>query len=226
MLGGLLRPYAAALRLARFRDFWLGFSVSVLGDAVSRVALTWYVYERAGTPQALGLLALCYTGPVAAGGLAAGWLLDRFGRRRVMLADSLLRAGVMLLVPALAALGVLALWHIYLVAAVYGLLMMVPLAGGPALVPSLVPDEQLETANALETLSFTLGGVAHRGGGRAKRGAVGCVVVPGVRGGAGADWTTCPPIPPPYTGRGERACSSGRPAGRNERPPNGYERGP
>jgi len=160
MLGGLLRPYAAALRLARFRDFWLGFSVSVLGDAVSRVALTWYVYERAGTPQALGLLALCYTGPVAAGGLAAGWLLDRFGRRRVMLADSLLRAGVMLLVPALAALGVLALWHIYLVAAVYGLLMMVPLAGGPALVPSLVPDEQLETANALETLSFTLGGVA------------------------------------------------------------------
>jgi MFS family permease len=160
MLGGLLRPYRAALAHTGFRGFWLGFSVSVMGDAVSRVALTWYVYERAGTPQALGLLALCYTGPVVVGGLAAGWLLDRFGRRRVMLVDSLLRAGVMALVPALEALGALALWHIYLVAAVYGLLMMIPLAGGPALVPSLVPDEHLATANALETLSFTLGGVA------------------------------------------------------------------
>src|SRR5262249_52342939 len=33
------------------------------------------------------------------------------------------------------------------------------LAGGPALIPALVRHEQLATANALEMLSFTLGGV-------------------------------------------------------------------
>jgi MFS family permease len=160
MLSRLLSPYGRAFGHGAFRDFWAGYTASVLGDAISRVALTWYVYEHTGSAQALGVLALCYTGPVVVGGLAAGWLLDRFGRRRVMLADSLLRAGVMLLVPALGALGVLALWHIYVAAAVYGLLMMVPLAGGPALVPDLVPDGHLATANALENLSFTLGGVA------------------------------------------------------------------
>jgi predicted MFS family arabinose efflux permease len=159
MLTTLLRPYRGALAHAPFRRFWVGFSVSVLGDTLSRVALTWFVYERTGSAQALGWLALCYTGPVVVGGLAAGWLLDRFGRRRVMLVDSLLRAAVMLLVPVLDLFGALQLWHVYLVAAVYGLLMMVPLAGGPALVASLVPDEHLATANALETLSFTLGGV-------------------------------------------------------------------
>ena len=53
----------------------------------------------------------------------------------------------------------LALWHVYAVAAVYGFLMMIPLAGGPTIVPTLVPREQLPTANALEMLSFTLGGV-------------------------------------------------------------------
>jgi MFS family permease len=37
--------------------------------------------------------------------------------------------------------------------------MMIELAGSPALVPSLVSAEHLETANALETLSYTLGGV-------------------------------------------------------------------
>jgi MFS family permease len=37
--------------------------------------------------------------------------------------------------------------------------MMISLAGGPALIPALVRREQLATANALEMLSFTLGGV-------------------------------------------------------------------
>jgi MFS family permease len=45
------------------------------------------------------------------------------------------------------------------VAVIYGLLMMISLAGSPALIPALVPGERLDTANALETLSFTLGGV-------------------------------------------------------------------
>ena len=57
--------------------------------------------------------------------------------------------------------------------------MMISLAGGPALVPALVRREQLATANALEMLSFTLGGVigpalagaADRLGRRAERGA-------------------------------------------------------
>jgi MFS family permease len=159
MLARFTAPYRQVFHFPAFRTFWLGFSASVLGDALSRVALTWYVYAETGSPQALGWLAFCYTGPVVAGGLAAGWLLDRFGRRRVMLIDNLLRAVVMLLVPALYALDRLALWHIYLVAAIYGLLLMIPLAGGPALVPALVPRAHLSTANALETLSFTLAGV-------------------------------------------------------------------
>jgi MFS family permease len=64
-----------------------------------------------------------------------------------------------LLVPVLYALGVLELWSVYVVAAVYGLLMMTPLAGAPSIIPSLVDADQLETANALETLSFTLSNV-------------------------------------------------------------------
>jgi MFS family permease len=155
----MYRNYAQIFQYRSFRNFWLGYSVSILGDAVSRVALTWFVYEATHSAQALGWLTLCYTGPVIVGGLLAGWLLDRFDRRQVMLVDNLLRAGVMLLVPLLYAWGRLELWHVYLVAAVYGLLMMIPLAGGPALVPALAPRQHLATANALETLSFTLGGV-------------------------------------------------------------------
>jgi MFS family permease len=151
--------YRQIFQNVSFRRFWFGFSFSVLGDAMTRVALIWFVYEKTGSAEALGWLMLCYTGPIIVGGLLAGSLLDRFDRRKVMIADNVVRGLAMALVPLLYAIGQLAIWHIYAVAAVYGLLMMISLAGGPALVPSLVPREQLATANALEMLSFTLGGV-------------------------------------------------------------------
>src|SRR5438067_4484042 len=154
-----MERYRQIFRQGSFRRFWLGFTFSVLGDAMTRVALTWYVYEATRSARAVGWLMLCYTGPIVVGGLLAGVLLDRFGRRNVMLADNVVRGAAVATLPLLAALGRLALWHVYAVAAIYGLLMMISLAGGPSLVPALVGGDQLATANALEMLSFTLGGV-------------------------------------------------------------------
>ena len=154
-----LGKYQAVFRSPPFRAFWLGLTFSALGDAMTNVALIWYVYQTTHSPQAVGLLLLCYTGPVILGGLIAGSLLDRCNRRTVMLVDSIFRGIVVALIPLLYALGHLALWHLYVVAVVYGLLYMIPLAGGPALIPTLVAQAQLATANALETLSYTLSGV-------------------------------------------------------------------
>jgi predicted MFS family arabinose efflux permease len=151
--------YRRIFEIPAFRRFWLGMTVSGLGDAMTRVALTWYVLETTGSAGAVGALLVAFTAPIAVGGFLAGWLLDRFDRRRVMLIDSLLRGGMVGAVPLLHATGQLALWHVYVAAAGYGLLMMISLAGGPTIIPSLVPDDQLATANALEMLSFTAAGV-------------------------------------------------------------------
>jgi MFS family permease len=154
-----LAPYGAVLREPAFRRFWLGFTLSILGDSMTRVALTWHVYESTRSPAALAWLTLCYTAPVAASGFLAAALLDRFDRRAVMIADCLVRGVVMTAIPVLHATGRLALWHVYLAAAVWGALKMLTLAGTPALLPALVPPERLATANALETLSYTVVGV-------------------------------------------------------------------
>jgi MFS family permease len=154
-----LSHYREVFKGHSFRRFWVGYTVSILGDSMTRVALTWFVFEETGSAEALGLLTVAYTAPVFIGGLLAGVILDRFDRRLVMTLDNLLRGVVVLLVPILFALDSLSLWYVYIVAAVYGLLMMVPLAGGPSIVPSLVQEQHLDTANALETLSFTLSNV-------------------------------------------------------------------
>jgi MFS family permease len=154
-----LGQYRQIFAAKGFRNFWLGFSFSVMGDAMSRVALTWYVLEKTQAPEALGLLSLAYTGPVILSGLFVGAILDRFDRRNVMIIDNPIRGTIMALIPLLHLLNLLELWHIYLASAVYGSLVMVSLAGSPALVPDLVSEEDLPTANALETLSYTVSAV-------------------------------------------------------------------
>jgi hypothetical protein len=107
----------------------------------------------------VAVLAVLYTAPVAAGGLLAGWALDRYDRRWLLAGDSLLRAAVFATIPVAAVLGCLGAPQLYTVAAVYGLLKMISLAGFPALIPSLVPGGQLMAANALESVSYGLAGL-------------------------------------------------------------------
>jgi MFS family permease len=142
------------LRRGPFALLWAGATVSTTGDAMSWVALVWLVYRQRGQAGDVAVLAAAYTAPVAIGGLLAGSLLDRFDRRRLLAADNLVRGLAFLTVPVAAALGLLTLTHLYLVAACYGLLKMVSLAGFPTLIPAYVDDADLQRANALEGLSF------------------------------------------------------------------------
>ncbi len=154
-----LNSYRDILSNKNFLAFWSGFTLSSVGDSLTRVALTWLVFEETKSAQALGILTVAYTAPILLGGFIAGPLLDRFGARRVMIVDNLIRGLVFALIPILSALGRLEIWHVYVFAAVYGALLMISLAGGPTLIPSLVKEDQLDTANAMETLSYTVSNV-------------------------------------------------------------------
>ena len=143
----------------RFGVFWLGFSASVLGDAITRTTLIWYVFNLTSSPVSLGWLSFCFTAPVIVGGVCAGWLLDRYDRQKIMALDSLAKSLLVASVPVLAAFDAMPLWYVYLIASLFGFLMMIPLAGVPSLLPALVDNNQLNAANALETIGYTAGGV-------------------------------------------------------------------
>jgi MFS family permease len=143
----------------RFGVFWLGFSVSVLGDAITRTTLVWYLFELTGSSVSLGWLSFCFTAPVVVGGMSAGWLLDRYDRRAIMAIDSLAKSLLVVSVPVLAAMDAMPLWYLFVVAGLFGFLMMIPLAGVPSLLPALVDSDDLTAANALETIGYTAGGV-------------------------------------------------------------------
>jgi MFS family permease len=156
-----MRRTTTALSIPAFRRVWAGATVSAAGDAASWVAL---VGLALGTAHAsLPLLAVLYTAPVAVGGLVAGWALDRFDRRRLMIGDCVLRGAVFASIPVTAVFARPAAGQLYAVAAVYGLLKMVSLAGFPSLIPALVPESRLDQANALEGASYGLASLAGAG---------------------------------------------------------------
>lgn len=154
-----MRRYLAALADRDFRRLFVGASVSALGDGMSFVALAWLVINRPQGAAQLGLLAVCYTGPVFVGGWLAGVLLDRFDKRHVIAADCAVRGTAFASIPITQLLGHSPGWLVFAVAAIYGLLKMVPLAGFPSAIPELVKDEDLDAANALEGLSYGLAGI-------------------------------------------------------------------
>jgi MFS family permease len=127
---------------------------------MTSVALVWLVFATTKSSEALGILLLCYTGPVLVGGLLAGSLLDRYDRRKVMIVDNIARGCAVASVPIAYSLNLLSLWQLYAVAVVYGFFFMITLAGSPSIFPDLVPKPLLPTANSMETLAFTVSGVA------------------------------------------------------------------
>jgi MFS family permease len=138
------------LRHRQFRLLWTGMTVSLLGDGIFYVALPWQVYQLSDAPTALSVVGIAMTIPHIALLLLGGVVSDRFDRRRVMMAADVLRGGAVGALGLLSLSGSLQLWHLIVMAAVFG-------AGtaffGPAfdaIVPEIVPEHQLTQANALD----------------------------------------------------------------------------
>ena len=125
-------------------------TTSLIGDGIFLVALAWQVYELSNTPTALSIVGITMTVPQIVFLLIGGVVSDRFDRRRVMMAADALRAVSVAALGLLSLNGSLELWHVMVIAAMFG-------AGtaffGPAfdaIVPQLVPEDELNQANALD----------------------------------------------------------------------------
>ena len=145
---GLLTP----LRHRDFRLLWGGMCISLLGDGAFIVALAWQVYQLSDAPTAMGMVGIAMTVPTIVFLLIGGALSDRLDRRRLMLAADCARLLAAATLAALSASGLLEIWHVAILVAVYGTGQAFFAPAFDAIVPHLVPGHQLAQANALDQL--------------------------------------------------------------------------
>ena len=142
------------LRNRSFALIWLGGLVSLTGDWALITGVPLVVYQLTGSTLALGLTGMATALPLLLVGSIAGVFVDRWDRRWTMLvADVLL--GVLLL-PLVLVSSTEWLWLLVGVLVLESSIFQFYRPAEGALVPLLVPESELVTANALNGLSMNV----------------------------------------------------------------------
>lgn len=133
----------------RFTRFWAGNSVSQFGDRITELALPLIAVGalNASANQVAWLTALIWT-PNLLAILLGAWVDQQPRKRRLMILADLLRAGVLLSLPAAYALGAVTLAHLYAVAVLAGAAGVLFNTSYPPFFVRLVPRASYVDANS------------------------------------------------------------------------------
>lgn len=138
------------LQRGDYRRIWLAHTGSVLGDGLYGVALTWLTFSTAGGGAAgLAALGVVLLIPNLTLGVLTGTLVDRWDRRRVMVAADLVRAAVMGALALTVALGATSLVAILAAGLVLTSASLFFNPARHAVLPAYVAGDDLVPANAL-----------------------------------------------------------------------------
>ncbi len=139
---------ARSLRSHNYRLFFSGQSVSLVGTWMTRVATGWLVYRLTDSAALLGLVG--FVGQVPAFFLApvAGVWVDRWDRHRTLVITQILSMAQSLTLAALALSGVIATWHIALLALMQGFINAFDMPTRQAFVVQMV-DHREDLGNAI-----------------------------------------------------------------------------
>ncbi len=130
--------------------FWLGQTVSTLGEQLGGMALALLILERTGSAVAMSVSVILSMIPAFVVGPVAGVALDRMNRKRVLIGADVMRGVLTLGLGIYIYVGRFTLVHAYAWGVLVALFRVFYEPGTMAFVPALVPHENLQRANSLQ----------------------------------------------------------------------------
>ena len=140
-------------QLHSFLLLWGSQTVSQLGTAMTDYAVIIWVYSRKGTASSVTLLTICSFLPTIFFRFLAGSIVDRWSKKRVMLAADLLAACGTLAVLILHSGDILQIWHLYVINFLLSLMNAFQEPASFVAVSMLVPKEHYARAGGLQGFS-------------------------------------------------------------------------
>ena len=154
-----LRGRLGALEEREFRLLWLSRVVSDFGDRFALIALAFAVLDIKASAATLGYVLAARTISNLVFLQSAGVWADRVPRQLLMLASDVGRGSAQAVLAFLLLTGRAEVWHLIVLAAVYGVAEAFFGPASQGLVPETVRPERLHQANALMTLSRNVTGI-------------------------------------------------------------------
>ncbi len=137
----------------QFREYRLliaAVSLAIFAEGMWVVVMTLQVIALDNDPASLSLVATCLGAGLVAFVLVGGLAADRLSQRAIIIVVEALNTAVVASVAALGFLGTLQIWHMAVAAAVLGIAAAFFFPAYSALLPRILPPEQLLAANGVE----------------------------------------------------------------------------
>ena len=151
-ISSVLTTVFSSLQIKNFRYFWCGQCVSLIGTWTQRTAQVWLVYTLTDSPLLVGLIGVCQFMPMLFFSLFAGVIVDRFTAKKIILVWTqglfMLQA---ILFTILTYTGVIRYWHVFILAAFFGVLQTFDMPARQSFFNELVGKEHIMNAVSLNS---------------------------------------------------------------------------
>jgi len=143
-----------ALRHRNFQLFFGGQLISLIGTWMQTVAQSWLVYKMTGSGLLLGSVGFASQIPVFLVAPLGGITADRSNRQRVVIATQAASMILAFILAALTLTNTIHVWHIFILAALLGVVNAFDIPGRQAFLVDMVGKEDLMNAIALNSSMF------------------------------------------------------------------------
>ncbi|MDQ6794301.1 MAG: MFS transporter [Chloroflexota bacterium] len=146
-------PYVRLALNSSFSALWTGQVISLFGDRVHQIALAFLVLSATQSPIALAAVFIAATIPNLLFSPVAGTFVDRWDQHEVLVVSDLLRAALVLLIPAAAGINLLLVYPLTFAITTISVFFR---PARVAVLPRIVHDEDLLTANSATWIAENL----------------------------------------------------------------------
>jgi MFS family permease len=142
------------LRHRNFQLFFGGQLISLIGTWMQTVAQSWLVYKLTGSGLLLGAVGFSSQIPVFLVAPIGGIVADRANRQRVVIATQATSMILAFVLAGLTLTGRIQVWHVFVLAALLGVVNAFDLPGRQSFLVDMVGKEDLMNAIALNSSMF------------------------------------------------------------------------
>ncbi len=148
--------FSSILRRPDYLRVWAGQVVSNVGTAISSLALLFFAYYLTQSALAMAILAIVRVAPVVLFSGAIGVYVDRWDRKKIMVASDVTRTILILLIPLSIYLpqNMPSIYWVYILTFLYASADAWFYPARNAALPNLVEGEELVAANSLSQMTF------------------------------------------------------------------------
>ncbi|MGC1376360.1 MAG: MFS transporter [Anaerolineales bacterium] len=145
-----------ALTSRDFFIFWVGQFISLVGTWMQNTTQPYLAYRISGRPLDLGLIGFAGTLPTLFFALPAGVIIERLDKRKVVIWMQVVEMLQAFVLAFLALTGLVQIWHIIILAFLFGTASAFEITARQAMLIELVGREALPNAIALQSTIFNL----------------------------------------------------------------------